>query len=148
MSQIRGGILKTDKYIITEYKPKNELPQYRRAGATFPEGYKKSIVWLDEEVVSGAFYVECVWYFKSHEEFEVDIHTHDFDEVIGFFGSNPDDVTDLCGEVEYWIDGEKHVINKSCLIYIPKGTRHCPQRLIRVERPIFHFTAGTGGIYD
>ncbi len=140
--------MNTSKYIITEYKPKNELPKFRQAGVAFPEDIKKNIVWLDDKIVKGAFYVECVWYLKGHEGYEVETHTHDFDEVIGFFGTDPDDATDLGGEVEYWLDGNKHILTKSCLIFVPRGMKHCPQRIIRVDRPIFHFTTGTGGSYD
>ncbi len=140
--------MNTGKYIITEYKPKKELPKFRQAGVAFPADAKKNIIWLDDSVVKGAFYVECVWYLKSHEEYEVETHTHDFDEVIGFFGTDTNAPEDLGGEVEYWIDGQKHLLTKSCLIFVPRGIKHCPQRIVRLDRPIFHFTAGTGSSYD
>ena len=75
-------------------------------------------------------------------------HTHPFDEVIAFFGTNPEDLHDLCGQVELWIDGEKNVIDRSFMAFIPAGTEHCPLQIRRIERPIFHFTAGPGEMYE
>jgi quercetin dioxygenase-like cupin family protein len=124
--------------------------------ANLPEGKKKiakehagtysHVAWLDSNRIEGAFYTECVWYYKPRISL-VGSHTHDFDEVIAFFGSNPDDIHDLGGEVELWMGGEKHIITKSCLVFVPKGVEHCPLSFNRVDRPIFHFTAGTGGKY-
>jgi hypothetical protein len=53
----------------------------------------------------------------------------------------------LGGEVEFWLEDEKYLLTKSCLIFAPKGLKHCPLRVIRVDRPIFHFTVVTGGEY-
>ena len=71
----------------------------------------------------------------------------DFDEVIAFFGTDPDDIHDLCGEVELWLGDEKHIIDKSCMVFVPAGLNHCPLRFNRVDRPIFYFTAGPGSMY-
>jgi hypothetical protein len=35
--------------------------------------------------------------------------------------------------------GEKHIINQSTVVYLPAGIEHGPIRMIRIERPIFHF---------
>ena len=53
----------------------------------------------------------------------------------------------LGGEVEFWIEDEKHMITRSCLIFIPGGMKHCPLLLTRVDRPIFHFSTVTSGEY-
>ena len=105
------------------------------------------MVYLDDDVLKGAFYVECVWFWKGTEKPEVEAHTHPFDEVITFFGTNPDDPQDLCGEVEIWLEDEQYLLTKSCLIFVPKGMKHCPLHIKRVDRPIFHFTAGPAAKY-
>jgi hypothetical protein len=46
-------------------------------------------------------------------------HTYDFDEIIAFIGTNPDGIHNLGGEVELWLAGEKHLITKSCLVFVP-----------------------------
>lgn len=138
---------KYGKYIITGAKSDLELPSYRRDAAEIAAGSHTRLIYLDEEVIKGAFYVECVWYWKGSEEAIVRAHTHPFDEVITFFGTNPEDPKDLCGEVELWLEDEKHILTKSCLVFVPKGMKHCPLVIRRVDRPIFHFTTGPGGKY-
>ena len=138
---------KYSKYIITKSKSDLTLPDFRREDLKTAADTRTPMIYLDDEVLKGAFYVECVWFWKSVDKPEVEAHTHPFDEVITFFGSNPDDPQDLCGEVEIWLEDEKFTLTKSCLIFVPKGMKHCPLHIKRVDRPIFHFTAGTGSTY-
>jgi len=134
---------RTGKYIVTEMK----LPEYKqKSDAAYP-GKANHIAWLDNEVIQGAFYLECLWFLKGSDNNRVEAHTHDFDEVIGFFGTNPDNQRDLGGEIELWLDGEKHILKNSFIAFIPKGMIHCPLKIKRVDRPIFHFTTGPGGSY-
>ena len=100
-------------------------------------------------VFEGAPYVDGAWFWpQSKEVVVVDTgHSHDFGEVVTFFGSNPDDPTDLCGEIEFWLEDEPHTITKSCVIFVPKGVKHCPLILKRVDRPIFHFATATDKNY-
>ena len=60
---------------------------------------------------------------------------------------NLNDLYDLGGEVEFWIDGKQNIIDRSFLAYLPAGTKHGPLSIRRVDRPIFHFTAGMRGSY-
>jgi hypothetical protein len=138
---------KYEKYIITKPKPEVALPGFRQDQAALNAGVKTPVVYLDDNIIKGAFYVECVWFWKAMEKSDIAAHTHPFDEVITFFGSNPEDPTDLCGEVEIWLEDEQYILNKSCLIFVPRGMKHCPLVVRRVDRPIFHFSAGTGGSY-
>lgn len=70
----------------------------------------------------------------------VNEHEHDYDEVLVFLGSDPENPHDLGGEAFLWIEGEKYTINTSGSVYIPAGTRHCPLDWGVVTRPI-HFNA-------
>jgi quercetin dioxygenase-like cupin family protein len=74
-------------------------------------------------------------------------HTHPFPETIAFFGTNWDDLQDLGGEIELWIEDEMHVMNNSFMAFVPAGVKHCPLSIRRIDRPIFHFTAGPGKTY-
>ena len=58
-------------------------------------------------------------------------------------GTNPDYPNDLFGEVEMFLNGEKHLLTKSCLTFIPAGLEHGPIRMTRMDRPILHFCCGT-----
>ncbi len=132
---------KYGKYIITTPKPAGEGdPPKDGADVMTP------VTYIDDRIIKGAFYVECSWFWKPTKR-SPPPHVHEFDEVLSFFGSNPEDPMDLCGEVELWLDSEKHILSRSCSVYIPKGLKHSPMIIRRVDRPIFHFSAGTSGNY-
>jgi hypothetical protein len=88
-----------------------------------------------------------VWPKPTEIVMEGESHSHEFDEIVTLFGTNPEDPRDLCGEVEFWLEDEKYKITRSCMIYIPKGLRHCPMIFRKVERPIFHYVVGQGSRY-
>lgn len=99
------------KYILTRPKPERTVPR-------LPEGAVTDIIYLDDEVIKGAFNVICAWFWPRQEPLTVvpDAHKHNTNEVVTFFGSNPDDPFDLCGEVEFWMEGERQTLTKSCLV--------------------------------
>ena len=85
-------------------------------------------MWLENHVIKGAPFVNTAWYFKP----ELDIilaHTHDFGEVVGVSGSDSQNPYDLQGEIEFWLEDEKYILKNGCLIFIPKGMKHCPERV-------------------
>jgi hypothetical protein len=132
---------KYGKYIVTEPEPPADTPA-SNLGAQ-PKDMLTQMTYLDNEVVKGAYYTECSWLWKAYpDRVWVKEHTHDFDEVFGFYGSDTKNPKDLGGEVELSIGGERHLITKSCLIFVPKGTKHCPLIIKRVDKPIFMFTTG------
>jgi hypothetical protein len=137
---------KYGKYIITKPKPpKPDDPPP-------PPGRSErmtNVMYVDDEYVKGAFYVEVDWFKKpsSVPYTGPTAHTHDWDEVWTFFGSNPDDPEDLGGEVEIYLGGEKHILTKSSLVFIPAGLEHAPMIFRRVDRPIIHFIAGLTKVY-
>jgi hypothetical protein len=147
---------KYGKYICTELKKNISLPVYRRGGQPIGEGdlegsrrRMEHVIWMDSEVIPGAFYAECVWIWpwgKSSSS-GVPPHTHPFDEVLAYFGTNLEDPHDLGGEVELWLEDEQFILNKSFIAYIPAGMKHCPLKTLRVDRPMFHFTLGPGQKY-
>jgi hypothetical protein len=131
--------LKWEKNILTELKVPEDV-QYRQ------ENYNKRarrILWLEDEMVKGAFSVICSWYLKATEEEGTPSHVHDFDEICGFFGNDSEHPEDLGGEIEFWMEDEKYVLDNSCMIYIPKHVRHCPLRVIRVDRPFMFLAVST-----
>jgi len=134
---------KYGNHIVTELK----IPESKQKIAAFYSQYARRILWLDDDVVEGAFHMNTSWFLKASTTTENVPHTHDTDEIIGFFGSDPQNPYDLGGEVEIWLEDEKHLLTKSCLIFVPKGMKHCPLILNRVDRPIFHFTIVAGGQY-
>ena len=107
------------------------------------------MTYRDDEVIEGAYYTECSWLLKAYPDIVwVKEHEHDFDEVFGFYGSDANNPENLNGEIELWIGGERHLLTKSCLIFVPKGVTHCPLILRRIDKPIFMFTSGPSGMYE
>jgi hypothetical protein len=134
---------KYGKYIVSELK----VPEDKKKIAEFYATYAKRILWMDENVVEGAFHMNTAWFINASTTTENEPHVHNSDEIIGFFGNNADDPYDLGGEVEIWLEDEKHILTKSSLLFIPAGMKHCPLILRRVDRPIFHFTIVASGQY-
>jgi len=134
---------KYGKYVITDLKE----PEERKKIAPVYNKYAKRILWMDKDVVPGAFNMNTSWYLKASMTIDDKPHTHDSDEIIGFFSNDASKPYDLGGEIEIWLEGEKQIITKSCMIFVPAGMVHCPLILKRVDRPIFHFTVVTAGQY-
>ena len=65
-------------------------------------------------------------------------HTHNFQEFLAWYGSNPDDPDDFGGEVVFYIgeDLVKHVFTRPTVVSLPPGLVHCPLEITRVDRPI------------
>lgn len=118
----------------------------------FQQMYKrfaKRILWMDGNVVPGAFQMNTAWYCKVPERDPVfPEHVHPEDELIGFFGGDPEHPYDLQAEIEIAIDGERRVLTKSTMVFIPGGVRHMPMRILRVDRPVFHFSIMAGQEYN
>lgn len=141
---------KYGKFIV--YEPKKNIikPEWSPQGEV-----PGRVAYLDNEVIDGAFYMECVWLMPGMrpppdvpiEKLGPQAHSHDYDEILGFFGSDTNNMRDLGGEAVLYLGDEKHVINKSCLVFIPKGLQHCPLYFPRIDRPIFHFSVGPGKMY-
>ena len=106
---------------------------------------------LDEKVINNIpFFTETAWIWPKSDKIvmEEKSHSHQFEEVVTLFGTDPENPKDLCGEVEFWMGDEKYIITQSSIIYVPKGIMHCPLIFHRVERPIFHFIVGHAGKYN
>ena len=144
--EIKMEEVKHSKYIVTEPKQNIYVPPW--AGSLSPDRSTR-VMYLDSEVIKGAFYVECCWFWPTDEEdtSSPEPHKHDFDEVLAFYGTNWDDPKDLGAEIELWIDGEKNVMNQSFVAFIPAGTLHCPLKFLKITRPVFHFATGQGKSY-
>lgn len=135
--------LKNSRFIISELK----LPPEKLKTQDRYRTYANRVLWMDDQVVEGAFHMNTAWYLHAAATLEDKPHVHDTDEIIGFFGNNPDEPLDLGGEIEIWLEDEAHILQKSSLIFVPAGLVHCPLILCRVDRPIFHFTTLPHGAY-
>ena len=137
---------KYGKYIVTSLKqPASFTSEFNARYAQ----WAKRVLWMDENVVDGAFQMNCSWYLRTPvvKTGESLPHFHQVNEIIGFFGGDPQRPYDLGAEIEFWLEDEIHLITTSALIFVPAGMKHCPLIVRRVDRPIFHFTTLTRGEY-
>ena len=139
---------KYGKYIITDYsgRPESDCRDEDEFLKILPE-ISVPIAYLDNNMINGSFYAECMWYHTA-TDIQVEPHTHNFDEILGFFGSDSKDFRDLSGEIELWLGDEQHILTRSCMVFVPKGLVHSPLILRRIDKPVFHFSIGPAGIYD
>lgn len=138
-----GSGTKYGRYIITEPKmhgtppPEGKRPPRLKADTTH-------VVSLDDEASTGGFYTDFVWIWSGDMTMSPEAHSHDFDEMIGIIGFDPDNPRDnprdIGGEVSIVMGEEKHTLKQSSLIYIPKGVKHCPLDFKNIKKPVLCFT--------
>jgi hypothetical protein len=140
--------LRYAKNIVTdtrEYTPEEiaRIEEMRKASPIESTIEMLRLLWMDDEKVEGAlFYMECVWLWGgvTTSGTTEEPHHHDFDEVIGFIGTDPDNPHELDARMEIILGDETHFLTKSCLVHVPAGMKHCPLTFREVNRPVFFFT--------
>jgi hypothetical protein len=140
---------KFDKsYFVTEPLREVSVPGIDLVkGRTYP-----TLTYMGRNLVPAANdYLEFGWIWEMPDPnphiFE---HVHrDNDEIVLHIGSDPHDPEDLGAEIEFVVDGETLVINKTSAVYIPKGVKHGPLTWKSFTRPHIQMTiilgAGTLG---
>jgi hypothetical protein len=82
------------------------------------------------------------WVFVSGPTLMVDKpHSHDFDEILGFYSCDPAHELDFNAEIELSLgrEGEKQVITSPTVVCIPKGLVHCPLNFKTVGKPVLFY---------
>ena len=131
--------LKYKKYIVDDYVFSKDD---KARDAKRPDRTERlaRIVKLDNDIIPGSLHMGFVWALgASTQKEELGAHVHDYNEVLGWIGTDWKNPHDLGGEVEFWIEDEKYILKNSCIIFIPKGVKHCPLIDRKVERPFIHF---------
>jgi hypothetical protein len=132
---------KYDKYFVTEPKP-GDTKHLDTDLVKFP-------IYVDSEVVEGAHYFMAASHLGTTGRGAPPFgHTHDYDEYLVFLGTNHEDPGDLGAEVEFWMDGEKHVITKSCAVFIPAGIKHAPIYFKRIDTPVWYIATSPMKKYE
>jgi mannose-6-phosphate isomerase-like protein (cupin superfamily) len=123
---------KYGKYIKRE-PIKMATPQQRKSAP---------LVKVDEEMWSEMSPSNCNFAFVCIQEpylMPDPPHKHPHDEFLFFIGGNPLNVKDFGAEIEIALgeEWEKHTIDTTSIVYIPKGLQHCPINVKKVTKPIF-----------
>lgn len=149
------AVSKFSKYLITDLKQDIVEGAWTEPMQKAGKGQDGRLLWLDNEVIPGAFYLETTWAYpqkksdppNKYPHVVSNPHKHEYDEVLAFIGTDQNAPHDLCGEIEFRLDGEKFTITRSALIFIPKGLQHGPLIIRNVDKPIFVFSTGPGKMY-
>ena len=91
--------------ILSELRYEPDMaPDFREIYRRFAE----RVLWIDGNLVPGAFQMNVSWY-KGVPALDPIFaeHSHASAEIIGFFGSDPEDPHELHGEIRVVIDGEE-----------------------------------------
>ncbi len=138
---------KYSKYFFYDYEAPEITPEVEREREDAQQESESTLeltrlINMNPARLEGTPYMDFNWLWKGgSDEYAGSEHVHDFDEFIGLLGTKgPEDPRDLGGEIEFWLGGEQYKITESCLIYIPKGLKHCPLKFTRIDSPIFFFS--------
>jgi hypothetical protein len=141
------------RYVIAQPKLITELAHHdftEASGITFPDE-----VYLDRELLKEAnqwLDIMWIWEIPSPPDL-LGAHSHPFDEVVLLIGSNPRDTQDFGGEIEWWMgegeEAERFVIDRTTVIYVPRGLVHGPMNFLRVDKPVLNVVIGlNSGDYE
>lgn len=140
-----GGVY--GKYVITEPKLLTQLAHHDFtdvSGITFPDE-----VFLDRDLVKEAdSWLDIMWIWDVPNPPDLlGAHSHPFDEIVLLIGSNPRDTKDFGGsEIEWFMgegkDAERFLIDRTTMIYVPKGLVHGPLNFPKIVMPILNVAIG------
>ncbi len=135
---------KYDRYFITDTPPNPVHPETRNKISNFAwVQYPFCVVDEEHGRVPGAFWLEPNIVVRPDKIGEDQgahqgsgrPHRHIYDEYLLFLSLDPNNMGDLGGEVELWMDDEKHMITRSTAVFIPRGMWHAPLIMRKVDRP-------------
>ena len=100
----------------------------------------KWVTRLDNEVMPGSQFYIIRWTLP-HDKPVQDVghppHIHKDAELLFVIGTDPENPDELGAEIEFCLgpELEKHIINKTCVIYIPPRFIHGPWRELKTTKP-------------
>jgi len=63
-------------------------------------------------------------------------------------GTDMNDPHDLGGEIDFWIEDDHFIIDKSCMVYVPAGMKRGPCGLSKLTHLIIFFQAANETKYS
>ncbi|MBN2038927.1 MAG: hypothetical protein JW864_02730 [Spirochaetes bacterium] len=135
---------KYDKYFI-EFDP-NE----------WPEDMRPVMVRMDNHIAEGCHFYLIHWVkpgfgdmFGKEPLTGHPPHIHKSAELLIHIGTNPDDPMDLGAEIEMYMgpELERHVFNRTTVIWIPPNFIHSPWKPLRIDRPFIFMEINQGPVH-
>ncbi len=160
---------KYDKYICTTLQKRHMLPgptpeQRDRLAAEGKRVSMEHVLWIDADVIPGAYYGESTWIWPGDYPHQVSWqelvkqgmpapgmypHVHDFPELLSWWGTDPDHPEDT-NSMAMLMGDEVIPLERSWLAYIPANLPHMPTRAAGTKvtrKPVCHWVSGPGGVY-
>ena len=157
---------KYDKYICTTLQKRDMLPgpspeERDKLAAQGKRISMEHILWIDNEVIPGAYYGETTFIWPSsypglitwEEQMKLPTndkpmfpHAHDFPELLSWWGTDPDHPEDT-NSMAMIMEDEVVPLESSWVAYIPAGMLHMPTRGKggrMTKLPVCHWTSGPG----
>jgi len=107
-------------------------------------GYDGVSIWAhhDEYNAGISLGYHCI---HNTEYAHMEPHTHDFHELLCFFGGNPKNINDFGAEVHICLgkELEEHIITSPTVVSIPPGLVHCPLTIKKCDKPIVMLEVST-----
>jgi hypothetical protein len=77
-------------------------------------------------------------------------HSHNFDEIMHFFGADASDISDFQAVVEFSMGKEQevHTFTTPFIVYIPAGMVHSPINIKVVKKPIIFMNISNTSGYE
>jgi hypothetical protein len=105
------------------------------------------VSFADNDIIEGCNYFSVMWMGESATKtMGHGPHKHPVPEVLVAIGTDPLNPMDLGAEFEMFMgtEMEKHIVDRSTLIYVPANTVHCPFTITKVTRPFLFIQAHYG----
>ncbi len=113
------------------------------------DGYYGTSIWAHHNEYNAgiSFGYHCI---NSTDYAHPEPHTHDFHELLGFVGGNPENINDFGAEIHFFLgeEMEEHVITSPTVISIPPGLVHCPLTVTKCDKPIVMFEVSVTKNYE
>ncbi|MBN2040341.1 MAG: hypothetical protein JW864_09885 [Spirochaetes bacterium] len=155
-----------EKYICTTLHKRHLLPgpKPEERDMLAADGLRikmEHILWVDEDIIPGAYYNESAWIWPSSYPGQITPdelakrttpnapmfpHVHDVPEILSWWGTNLDDPEDT-SSMGMIMGDEEVMLDKSWVAYIPAGMMHMPTKPAggRVtDKPVWHWTFAPG----
>ncbi len=123
-----------------------DRPAYEVVPAIEVNGRIPAMTLMSNNLIPGSnMYVEAGWIESMPDPNpHIGEHTHDYDEIVMHVGTDPNDQEDLGAEIEFVVDGQPLLIDKTSSVFVPKGVKHGPLTWKRFTRPHLEMTIMIG----
>jgi hypothetical protein len=137
--EVEPGDSKYARYMVYGTPAGIKRPDFMRP---LDPTFSRSMAYIDQTIIPDAeFGCDTRWLLPGDTskagQLIMDAHTLPHGTSIACTSLNYDDITDLCAEVELWIGGEKHIINRPFWAYVPPNVSQGPMIVRNITKQVF-----------